>query len=166
MGRAGKEINSQDYVGLAAHFSHGTVTPVILSCCLLQPGISCGHPGHRPYILQTGYTYSYPHSVQYGCPAGFHMTGPARIHCKSNGSWDSPPPACTPISCVFPATPANARLVALNKTFGGIVTYACRDGYVQSSGLSSAVCGAHGKWVTSKSIVCTGKMAWPWISSC
>jgi len=54
-------------------------------------------------------TVDHPHAVHafgsqitYQCEADFQMSGSATIECLHTGSWSSPPPSCTAITCESP----------------------------------------------------------------
>jgi len=87
----------------------------------------------------------YPAKVTYTCNAGFTLSGAPSRDCKSDGSWDSASPTCTP-NAVKPldAIP-NGNVIVSSSVFPATATYSCNPGF-QISGSSTRVANPEGTW--------------------
>ncbi|KAM9314805.1 beta-2-glycoprotein 1-like [Pholidichthys leucotaenia] len=93
----------------------------------------------------------YRSMINYTCNEGYVMTGSSTAVCQANGTWSTPAPECTPVSCGLPPIPEFGmivydRIIRGNFTSYGVqATYACRPPYALI-GDSRAECTASGTW--------------------
>ena len=68
--------------------------------CFTGPDVGqCPEPDSPNTVqkLQSAHIiYRSTNRIDYSCPAGYHMNGPAYIVCLTNNEWDASPPTCEP----------------------------------------------------------------------
>ncbi|XP_074555483.1 beta-2-glycoprotein 1-like [Halichoeres trimaculatus] len=93
----------------------------------------------------------YQSIINYTCHEGYVMTGASSAECLANGTWSTPAPQCTAVTCGLAPIPLNGmivydRIVRGNTTdFGVGVTYKCHLPYAVI-GEARAECTASGHW--------------------
>lgn len=111
--------------------------------------VQCGPPPRVPGAVLEGSVeepHVYGHVVIYSCPGGT-LLGEAHIHCTLNGTWSSPPPQCSDVTCSQPVIPYGYRTrnYKLRYKPGEEVGVACDYGTTMI-GHSRIICGAGGQW--------------------
>nr|XP_015201270.1 PREDICTED: sushi, von Willebrand factor type A, EGF and pentraxin domain-containing protein 1 [Lepisosteus oculatus] len=84
-------------------------------------------------------------AVQFQCDEGFRLEGEPLTYCLGNGTWSSPFPTCTRISCGLPLHVPNALVRGAHFQYGDMVMYSCFGGYIMK-GSSRSACLENGTW--------------------
>ncbi|ELT94701.1 hypothetical protein CAPTEDRAFT_226445 [Capitella teleta] len=110
--------------------------------------VDCGPPGNiSAASLVEPYGSVYGDEVSFECLPGYVAGGgKPSISCLASGSWSTTDFNCTLSDCGVPNTPANARIVGDNYTFGHVIRYECNDGFILTSGQASRTCLANQQW--------------------
>ncbi|XP_041837980.1 beta-2-glycoprotein 1-like [Melanotaenia boesemani] len=93
----------------------------------------------------------YQSTINYTCNEGYVLTGPSTIVCQANGTWSTPVPKCTTVTCGLAPVPQygmviyDERVRGNTTDFGITATYACRPPYT-IFGNRSAECTVNGTW--------------------
>ena len=84
--------------------------------------------------------------VKYTCNAGYNNTdGVDTISCQLNGTWSSPIPYCSIVSCDNPGIPVNGQRNGGSFTYNSALNFTCNVGYTLL-GVGSLTCLANGSW--------------------
>ncbi|CAI8054234.1 CUB and sushi domain-containing protein 1, partial [Geodia barretti] len=88
----------------------------------------------------------------YACNEGYELVGTPVINCEDGGTWDDPPPTCTPL-CPDASNPANGVVSQSGNSEGDTATFACNDGY-ELVGAPVLTCQDDGTWDNSPPASC------------
>ncbi|KNC52646.1 uncharacterized protein AMSG_08515 [Thecamonas trahens ATCC 50062] len=86
--------------------------------------------------------------ANYGCNAGYSLSGGATRVCTTAGTWSGAAPTCVGNPCAPLPAPTNGRVdggASASATAGGSVVFSCNTGY-QLSGASARTCLTDGSW--------------------
>ena len=85
-------------------------------------------------------------TAEYGCLAGYALSGSSTRICQATGSWTGTAPTCVQSAfCPALPDPPGGTVFDPTLTYGATATYACRTGYA-IVGLASRTCQADGTW--------------------
>ncbi|CAH1243596.1 CR1 [Branchiostoma lanceolatum] len=108
--------------------------------------VYCGSPPNITNGLVQGQYFYYLGFVKYSCRLGYRLEGEKeKYHCQDDGTWEEPPPTCSPVSCGQPDNIDNGRIDGQNFTYGGVVSYHCEDGH-KLQDIGQRVCLESGSW--------------------
>ena len=91
---------------------------------------------------------TYGNGVTYSCNNGYTLTGTASPTCTAAGTFSTPAPTCTPVSCGTLTSPTNGSVTVPSTTYGSIANYSCNVGY-SLTGSTTRTCGADGNWTNT-----------------
>ncbi|XP_036390275.1 complement receptor type 2-like isoform X2 [Megalops cyprinoides] len=87
--------------------------------------------------------------ITYRCRQG-QLIGERELHCTQNGTWSSPPPQCTVVTCASPYVENGMKTGGFGTSYKykDYVSFTCNVGY-NLSGPSKITCGPDGEWIPS-----------------
>uniref|UniRef100_A0A8C5D460 Beta-2-glycoprotein 1 n=1 Tax=Gouania willdenowi TaxID=441366 RepID=A0A8C5D460_GOUWI len=127
--------------GSSGEWTKSTLTCMRRRCP--QPRLSNGNFHSRDYLYQS--------TINYTCDEGYKMTGSSTAVCQADGTWSSPTPICTIVTCglapipLFAMVTYNKRFRGNTTNFGDTATYKCLPPYALI-GYPTAECTVNGSW--------------------
>jgi len=118
----------------------GTWSGVPPACAL----VSCSTPPTIANGSVSAPTTTFGATATYLCTGGYTMSGKATQTCQADGTWSSPP-ACAPVDCGAPSSPAHGSVSAPITTYGSKATYSCDTNYTLG-GVATGTCQANATW--------------------
>ena len=113
---------------------------------ICQP-VNCSIPNKIINGHYIGSDFSFGHTVQYFCEAGYTLQGFSELKCLSNGNWSKPSPKCLYISCQRPIDIEHGSLLTRQSHYlpGTVIKYICDLGfYIKDK--TTRTCRADGTW--------------------
>ncbi|XP_068090442.1 sushi, von Willebrand factor type A, EGF and pentraxin domain-containing protein 1 isoform X2 [Hyperolius riggenbachi] len=110
--------------------------------------VTCTKPKEIAYGSLTLSGLTFQSTASYTCDTGYSLQGPSILVCKASGQWSSDPPSCDIVACGPPPVVKDAVTNGKDFTFGNVVTYTCKEGYILV-GLESINCLSTGQWSDS-----------------
>lgn len=89
--------------------------------------------------------------IEFECDPGYALTGPHRLRCQSDGTWDQEPPSCKPkLVCPDPGTPTNGGRRVIDAVEGAFapgtqIKFSCNETHFLD-GSETLTCTVTGKW--------------------
>ncbi|XP_030062613.1 P-selectin [Microcaecilia unicolor] len=95
--------------------------------------------------------FTYNSSCDFSCEDGFVRDGPGTFKCTALGNWNSPPPSCYAVRCLYLEDPENGIMDCSNFfgdfTYNSSCDFSCEDGFVRD-GPGTLKCTALGNWTS------------------
>ncbi|XP_034544399.1 beta-2-glycoprotein 1-like [Notolabrus celidotus] len=111
----------------------------------------CPHPGDLSHGDMYYEDNVYQSTINYTCYEGYTLTGDTSSVCLANGTWSTPLPQCTAVTCGLAPIPQNGMIIYDMKITGNItefgvgVLYKCRPPFALF-GEARGECTASGDW--------------------
>nr|XP_032815088.1 CUB and sushi domain-containing protein 3-like isoform X2 [Petromyzon marinus] len=154
----GNKIGTQTWFGSTAIFTCNSAFTLVGSPgreCLASglwsgADASCiaGHCGAPEPIVNgqvIGESYGYRDTVLYQCNPGFRLVGSSVRICQQDHKWSGHFPACVPISCGHPGSPAHGTLHGHGYNLNDVVDFSCDVGHARQ-GPARIQCLPSGQW--------------------
>ncbi|KAI4798668.1 hypothetical protein KUCAC02_020578 [Chaenocephalus aceratus] len=116
---------------------------------LWPPEVNCGAPPAAPHSLRLWDQSSRLGSrAIYQCNSGYHNVGKGNVSkCNAAGEWERPPLLCKEILCGSPPIiEFTVQLWDGSSAPSSRVLFVCREGFKNTGGDDSSICGEHGQW--------------------
>ncbi|XP_070571254.1 uncharacterized protein [Ptychodera flava] len=134
----GYTLNGSEIVTCQADAEWSAPPPV----CIV---VSCDDPGQPDNGYFEGVDFTHGSNVTYYCHDGYILNGTETMTCLINGTWDSEPPTCYPVSCGDPGEIENGNKIGENFTYESEIKFVCNEGYTLN-GTESITCLSNGYW--------------------